>query len=404
MLDRSYFEGLDSADPLAHLREAFALPEGLIYMDGNSLGPLPSHVPAAVERTVKEEWGRHLIRSWNERGWWGLAERVGERIARLIGAPTGSVVVGDTTTVALYKAVSASRHLRPDRPVILTDTGNFPTDLYVLGSVAEKTGARVEAVPPEEVIDRIGPDVAVVSLTHVDYRTGRRHSIPEVDAAARDAGALVVWDLSHSVGAMDLDLSESDFAVGCGYKYLNGGPGAPAFLYVHPRHQSEFHNPISGWWGHVEPFAMEPVYRPASGAARTQTGTQSIVALAVLDAALDVFEGVDPRALRIKSERLVADFIRLVDERLPWFEVVTPRQASHRGSHVSLAHPQAGRVMAALIERGVVGDVRPPDLLRFGLAPAYQRHVEVWDAVEAVRGVMENDAWRHAPARSGPVT
>ena len=367
MFDRSHFERLDAADPLAHLRQSFTLPDGVIYFDGNSLGPLPSHVPDVVQRTVVEEWGHDLIRSWNDHGWWDLAERVGERIAPLIGAPPGSVVAGDTTTLALYKAVAAARRLRPDRPVILTDTGNFPTDLYVLGSVAEQAGARVVTVPPDQLVERIGADVAVVSVTHVDYRTGRRHSITDIDVAAREAGALVVWDLSHSAGAMDLDLGESDFAVGCGYKYLNGGPGAPAFLYVHPRHQADFHNPIAGWWGHAEPFA-------------------------------------DPRALRVKSEKLVADFIGLVDERLPWFEVVTPRSPEDRGSHVSLAHPEAGRIMAALIDRGVVGDVRPPNLLRFGLAPAYQRHVEVWDAVEAVRGVMENDAWRHAPLHTGPVT
>ena len=404
MFDRSHFERLDAADPLAHLRQSFTLPDSVIYFDGNSIGPLPSHVPDVVQRTVVEEWGHDLIRSWNDHGWWDLAERVGERIAPLIGAPPGSVVAGDTTTLALYKAVAAARRLRPDRPVILTDTGNFPTDLYVLGSVAEQAGARVVTVPPDQLVERIGADVAVVSVTHVDYRTGRRHSITDIDVAAREAGALVVWDLSHSAGAMDLDLGESDFAVGCGYKYLNGGPGAPAFLYVHPRHQADFHNPIAGWWGHAEPFAMEPVYRPAPGAVRTQTGTQSILGLAALGAALDVFDGVDPRALRVKSEKLVADFIGLVDERLPWFEVVTPRSPEDRGSHVSLAHPEAGRIMAALIDRGVVGDVRPPNLLRFGLAPAYQRHVEVWDAVEAVRGVMENDAWRHAPLHTGPVT
>ncbi|MFO7291557.1 MAG: kynureninase [Actinomycetes bacterium] len=404
MLDRAYFEDLDSSDPLADLRNAFSLPDGLIYLDGNSLGPLPSHVPAVVQRTVVDEWGHDLIRSWNDHGWWDLAERVAERIAPLIGAPPGSVAVGDTTTVAVYKAVAAARRLRPDRRYILTDTGNFPTDLYVLHAVADQAGAEVMSVPPDQVLDRISPDVAVVSLTHVDYRTGRRHSIPDVDAAARDAGALVVWDLSHSVGAMDVDMSGSDFAVGCGYKYLNGGPGAPAFIYVHPSHQAGFRNPITGWWGHAEPFAMESAYRPAPGASRAQTGTQSILALVALDAALDVFDGVDTRALRVKSERLVADFIRLVDERLPWFEVVTPRAPDQRGSHVSLAHPEAGRIMAASIQRRVVGDVRPPNLLRFGLAPAYQRHVEVWDAVEAIRGVMESDAWRHAPERTGPVT
>src|SRR5690606_31266280 len=239
-------------------------------------------------------------------------QRVGERIARLIGAPTGSVVAGDTTTVALYKAVSAARRLRPDRHVIFTDSGHFPTDLYVLSSVAEATGAALVTVPPEEVADRIGPDVAVLVLTHVDYRTGRRHDMEALTTAAHAHGALVVWDLCHSAGAMPLDVANADLAVGCGYKYLNGGPGAPAFLYVHPDHQNAFVNPISGWWGHADPFAMEPHFRPAPGVRRVQVGTQPIIALAALEAALDAFDGVDMAALRHKSELLVSGFIQLV--------------------------------------------------------------------------------------------
>lgn len=404
MPGRDHFEELDAVDPLRHLRQRFRLPPGLVYLDGNSLGPLPSPVPDAVRRTVEDEWGDDLIASWNQHGWWELPRRIGARIAKLIGVPPSTVVAGDATTISLYKAVFAARRLRPHRDVILTDSGNFPTDLYALGSVADQTGAHLVTVAPEEVEDRIGEDVAVIALTHVDYRTGRRHHLAALTRAARAAGAVSVWDLSHSVGAMDLDLSEADMAIGCGYKYLNGGPGAPSFLYVNERHHHDFLNPIAGWWGHDDPFAMDGSFRPAPGIGRAQVGTQPILSLAALDAALDVFEGVDPAALRRKSELLVNDFIDLVEATLDGFEVVTPREAEMRGSHVSLSHPQASQIMGALIARRVVGDVRPPDLLRFGLAPVYQRHVDVWDGVEAIRLVMEAEEWRRAPSRPGPVT
>lgn len=404
MLRRVDFEERDATDPLAELRSRFTLPEGVIYLDGNSLGPLPRHVPDVIDDAVRRQWGSDLIRSWNDNAWWEMPVRVGARIASLIGVPEDSVVVGDTTSVALFKAASAARRLRPDRRVILTDSGNFPTDLYVLSSVAEASGATLEIVEPERVGERIDSDVAVMALTHVDYRTGRRHAMEELTAAAQAEGALVVWDLCHSAGAMSLDLSTADMAVGCGYKYLNGGPGAPAFAYIHPRHQEVFVNPIAGWWGHADPFAMEPGFRPAGGVRRALVGTQPILAMVALEAALDAFEGVDMAALRQKSELLVAGFVDLVDERLEGFEVVTPRQASERGSHVSVAHPEAAGIMAALIERGVIGDVRPPNLLRFGLAPLYSRHVEVWDAVEAIGGVMESEAWKRVVTKHGPVT
>lgn len=404
MPGRGHFEGLDAADPLRHLRDLFRLPKGQVYLDGNSLGPLPVHVPEAVRRTVEDEWGRDLIASWNEHGWWDLARRVGDRIAPLLGVPPGTVVAGDSTTVSLYKGVAAARRLRPGRDVILTDSGNFPTDLYALGSVAEQTGADLVVVDPDQVEGRLGDDVAVVALTHVDYRTGRRHPLERMTEAARAAGVVTVWDLSHSVGAMDLDLSGADLAVGCGYKYLNGGPGAPSFFYVNQVHHEDFTNPIAGWWGHRAPFAMEPTFRPARGIGRAQVGTQPILSLVALDAALDVFEGVDPVALRRKSELLVRDFVALAEERLDGFRVVTPPEPDMRGSHVSLAHPEAGGVMAALIERGVVGDVRPPGLLRFGLAPVYQRHVDIWEGVETIRHVMETHEWRRPRDRAGPVT
>ena len=404
MLERSHFETLDSADPLATLRDRFQLPTGVIYLDGNSLGPLPSHVPAVVERVVRQEWGSDLIRSWNDNGWWTLAQEVGERIAPLIGAPSGSVIAGDTTTIVLYKAVGGARPLRPGRRVILTDDGNFPTDLYALRSLAGQVDAEMAAVAPEAVSDAIDDSVAVVALTHVDYRTGRRHDMAAITAAAHAAGAVMVWDLSHSAGAMDLDLSESDMALGCGYKYLNGGPGAPAFVYVRPDHLTAFENPIAGWWGHRDPFAMDTRFTPADGIRRLAVGTQPILSMVALHAALEIFEGVDMGEVRRKSEVLVADFITLVEERLPGFEIVTPRDPSGRGSHVSLAHPEARRIMAALIARGVIGDLRPPNLLRFGLAPTYLRHLDIWEAVEILVDIMETAAWRETKGAAGPVT
>ena len=404
MLDRSHFEALDAADPLAGRADRFTLPAGVVYLDGNSLGPLPSHVPAVVDRVVREEWGRDLIRSWNRHGWWDLGRQVGDRIAPLIGVPAGTVVAGDTTTVALFKAASAACSLRGGSGAILTDSGNFPTDLYALGSVAERFDRELRVVGPAEVEAAVGRDVGVGCLTHVDYRTGRRHDMTRVTAAAQAAGAVMVWDLSHSAGAMDLDLSVADMAVGCGYKYLNGGPGAPAFIYVAERHQDDFVNPVAGWWGHARPFDMEATFEPAPGMARAQVGTQPIVSMAALDAALDVFEGVEPAALRAKSELLTTDFMELVDERLEGFEIVTPREVDERGSHVSLSHPHAAGVMAALIDRGVIGDVRPPTLLRFGLSPVYQRHTDVWDAVAVIEEVARGGMWRDAPPPEGPVT
>lgn len=404
MLDRAYFENLDAEDPLATTVARFLLPDGVVYLDGNSLGPLPAHVPAVVDDVVRQQWGKDLITSWNRHDWWTLTSRIGERIAPLIGAPPGSVIAGDTTTLSIYKAVAAALGLAPGRSVVLTDVGNFPTDLYALGSVTRQYGRHLAMAEPGEVVGSIGPDTAVVCLTHVDYRTGRRHDMAAVTEEAHRAGAVMVWDLCHSAGAMELDMTDVDLAVGCGYKYLNGGPGAPAFIYVNPRHHAAIENPIGGWWGHADPFAMEPAFTPAPGIVRLQVGTQPILSLAALDAALDIFEGVDPAALRAKSELLTGDFITLVGERLEGFEVATPRDARQRGSHVSLSHPQAPAIMAALIAGGVIGDVRPPNLLRFGFAPAFQRHVDVWDAVEAISAVMAEERWRTVTLPAGPVT
>ena len=404
MPDRPYFERLDAEDPLAPTVARFRLPAGVVYLDGNSLGPPPSHVRDVVADVVERQWGEGLVGSWNEHAWWTLTTRVGEKLAPIIGAPRGSVIAGDSTTIALYKTVGAALGLRPERSVILTDSGNFPTDLYALGSLARTLGSDLIVVEPEEVAGRIDSTVAVLSLTHVDYRTGRRHDMAALTESAQAAGAVVVWDLCHSAGALHLDLSAADFAVGCGYKYLNGGPGAPAYLYVHPQHQGTIQNPISGWWAHARPFAMEQDFTPAAGMERMQVGTQPILSLAALDAALDVFGGIETSVLEEKARRLTGNFIRLVDERLDGFSVVTPRRAGQRGSHVSLAHPAASAIMAALVSAGVIGDVRPPNLLRFGFAPAFQRHVDVWDAIDVIGTVMKEERWRDARIAAGPVT
>lgn len=390
MLDRSHFEALDEADPLAFLVARFSLPEGIVYLDGNSLGPLPRHVPEVVEDLVVRQWGRDLIRSWNKNGWWRLAERVGDKLAPLIGAAPGSVIAADTTTVAVYKAVLAGARMRSDRSTIVTDSGNFPTDIYAMGAIAAQTDRRLVVVEPDGVEDRFDETVAVVSLTHVDYRSGRRHDLHAITNAAHQVGAVIVWDLSHSVGAMDLDLGHADMAVGCGYKYLNGGPGAPAFMYVRPDLWDDFVNPVAGWWGHEDPFAMRTEFQPAPGRRRALVGTQPILSMATLGSALDVFADVDTGQLRTKSELLTQGFIDVVDGMLPEFEVVTPRHVAERGSHVSLAHEQAPAIMSALIEAGVIGDIRPPNLLRFGFAPAFQRHVDVWDAAQRLRQVMDS--------------
>lgn len=396
MTTRSDCQALDATDKLAPIRDRFLLPDGLIYLDGNSLGPLQPSVSDRLREVVDEQWGVDLIRSWNKHQWMDLPFRVGDRIARLVGAEPGSVVAVDSTSINVFKAVAAARRLRPDRSVILTDSSNFPTDIYVMGSVAEPSGAEVKIVQPDQVIDSIDEQVAVVALTEVDYRTGRRHDMAEVTAAAHDAGSLIVWDLAHSAGAFPVALSGAgaDFAVGCGYKYLNGGPGAPAFIYVAPRHQAAFRNPITGWFGHAAPFQFSLDFDPADGIARARVGTPHILSLVALDAALDVFNNVDMSDVRSKSLALTELFMDLVEERLDGFEIVTPRDPVRRGSQVSLRHEHAYPVVQALIDRGVIGDFRTPDIARFGLAPLYVRFVDAWDAIDALVEVMESQSWR----------
>ena len=402
-MDRAEAEQRDAADPLFPLRDRFLLPDGLIYLDGNSLGALPAAVPERVARTVTEEWGVDLIRAWNARDWVGLPRRVGARIARLIGADPDSVVVCDSTSVNLFKLASAAIGMRPSRRKIVTDAGNFPTDLYILAGVAERHGLELVVAEPGDVLASIDGDSALVALTQVDYRTGDRYDMGIVTEAAHRAGALVLWDLAHSAGAFSVAVGDADLAVGCGYKYLNGGPGAPSFIYVAPHLQERFDNPIRGWFGHARPFAFDVEFEPVAGIDRTRVGTPHILSLAALDAALDAFEGVDMGAVTEKSQELTSLFMDLVESRLGrYLTIVTNGDPERRGSQVSLTHPQAFSIVSALIERGVIGDFREPDVARFGFAPLYVRHVDAYDAVEALVRVMSGREFedpRHAVRR-----
>ncbi len=387
----------DHDDPLAALRDRFELPSGLIYLDGNSLGPLPVGVRERVAAVVADEWGRDLITSWNRHDWIRLPTRVGTKIGRLVGAPAGTVAVGDSTSVQLFKLLVAALRLRPDRTVIVTEPGNFPTDSYIAASVARLAGGRIRWCDPDDVAASLDDDVAALALTHVDYRTGRMHDAAALTAAAHDAGALACWDLCHSAGAVPVDLADwnVDLAVGCGSKYLNGGPGAPAFAYVHPRWQQDLDQPLTGWLGHAAPFALERDYRPAAGIARMQVGTPQVLSLAALDTALDAFDGVPMADVRAKSLALTEYFADLASERLGAFgvSVVMPRDPARRGSQVCLRHPEAYRFVQALIARGVIGDFRSPDLARFGFAPLYVRYVDVWDAVDHAASVLRDREW-----------
>jgi len=392
-------EALDRADPLARKRDAFVIPEGLVYLDGNSLGMMPRHVPERLAEVAERQWGRDLVSSWNLHGWVDMPRRVGDRLARLIGAPSGSVIAGDTISVNLFKLLGAAAKISPGRRVILSDSGNFPSDLYVAQGFRDllDDGYVLKVVAPEEVADAIDETVLVSLLTEVDYRTARRHDMAAVTAVAHAKGALTIWDLAHSAGAIPVDLAGAgaDFAVGCSYKYLNGGPGAPAFLYVRPDLQNQVQPPLAGWFGHESPFAFDLTYRPAPGIIRNQCGTQPILALAALDAALDVWDDVDLETLRAKSVALCGTFIDLVEQRCGRFGVslAGPHEMARRGSHVSLHHPEGYAVMQALIASGVVGDFRAPDMMRFGFTPLYTRFTDVWDAVEALTRILDTRRW-----------
>ena len=385
----------DRSDPLATFRDRFQLPEGVIYLDGNSLGPPSVNIGTRIGALLADEWGSDLIASWNRHGWFRLPERVGTRLAPLLGAGGDEVIATDSVSVNLFKLLAALlRRPGPGR-VVLAEETNFPTDLYMaegLVSLFRESGARLRLVPPADFEGALEPDVSVATLTQVDFRTGRKHDLRRLTALAREAGIPIVWDLSHSAGAFPLRLNDDrvEFAVGCGYKYLNGGPGAPGFLYVAREFQQSLDTPLSGWMGHRAPFDFETRYRPAAGMRRFLTGTPGILSMVALEEGLRTFDGVDMEALRAKSEELGNVFLRLADERLTGFgvETVSPRGARERGSQVSLRHPDGYPVMQALIARGVVGDFREPDLLRFGFAPLYVRYADVWDAVETLRDVL----------------
>lgn len=396
-LTREHFERLDHDDPLGNSRARFDLPTGEIYLDGNSLGAMPAHVPARIERVLKQEWAQGLIRSWNDADWYPAPQRVGGKIARLIGASANEVIVADSTSVNLFKVLVAATRMQPERKVILGERGNFPTDVYVASGVAELTGCELRCVEPDEVLAALNEEVAILSLTHVNYKSGRRYDMAAITARAHEVGALVVWDLCHSAGAMPIDLNgvQADFAVGCGYKYLNGGPGAPAFVYVAEHHIPNVRQPLTGWHGHARPFDFTHDYEAHPTIDRMMVGTAPQLGILALEASLEMFDGVDMQVLRNKSVALCDLFIQLCDEQLVGLgvELRSPRDAAQRGSQVSLAHAQAYPVMQALIARGAIGDFRAPDILRFGFAPLYNSYVDIWDSVCALREVLASGEW-----------
>lgn len=397
----------DADDPLRHCRERFVLPEGVIYLDGNSLGALPRATAARQTEVVTREWGEALIRSWNDAGWIDAPQRIGARIAALIGAKPHEVIVADSVTVNLFKLITAAAPLAPDRPVLLSESGNFHTDLHVASGAVEAVGLRLDVRPREAIEEAIGADTNLLLLTHVHYKTAARFDMAAVTAHARGAGARVIWDLSHSAGAVPLHLNRdgAELAVGCGYKYLNGGPGAPAFLYVAEHLHDRIVPLLRGWMGHARPFAFTDDYAPGPGMARFLAGTPPILAMSALESGLATFDGVDMDALWAKS---VALFDLLHDEaaaRCPELVCVSPRAAAARGSHISFRHPHAFEICQALIARGVIGDFRAPDIIRFGLTPLYLGHDDIVRAVEIMADILDSGSWRDpAYAVRGKVT
>jgi kynureninase len=417
-MNRNDCLALDADDPLRALREQFELPEGVIYLDGNSLGVLPKATPERVQQVVREEWGQGLIRSWNTAGWITLPQRIGDKIALLVGAGAGELVVADSTSVNLYKVLSAALSIAqadaPAKRVILSERHNFPTDLYIAEGLARAQGYELVLVDEPEQIEPLLDErnVAVLMLTHVNYRTGRMHDMAALNRRAHAAGTLALWDLAHSAGAVPVNLKgdgpaeeAADFAIGCGYKYLNGGPGAPAFVWTYPKHADRFWQPLSGWMGHAAPFEFTPQYRPAPGIARYLCGTPAVIAMAALECGVDTvlaaekLPGQGMAGLRRKSLALTRLFIELVESRCAGhgLTLASPRDDALRGSQVCFSHPEGGYpMMQALIARGVIGDFRAPDILRFGFTPLYVRYVDVWDAVDQLVQVLQSGEWREA--------
>jgi kynureninase len=391
-------EALDRADPLRAFRDRFDLPDDAIYLDGNSLGAMPRATSERL-REVEHQWGRDLIRSWNVHGWIDLQQRIGAKIGRLIGAREGETVVADSTSVNLFKMLAAALELRPDRRVVVSETSNFPTDLYIAEGLLHHLGRgrTMRLAEPDEIESAITDDVAVVMLTHVNYRTGRMYDLQRITERVHARGAIMLWDLSHSTGAVPVDLSgaNADFAVGCGYKYLNGGPGAPAYLYVAQRHQSHISPVLSGWLGHESPFAFEPSYRPASGIERFIVGAPPILGLTALEVGVDLMLETSMSAVRAKSVRLTEFFDALVTQEIGagTFALVSPSVPEMRGSQLCYAHENGWPIMRALIDRGVIGDFRAPDILRFGFTPLYVGYADVWNAVATLKTIVTERAW-----------
>ncbi|MGV3552096.1 kynureninase [Rhizobium sp.] len=399
--DLAAIEAMDANDPLRAMRDRFVLPEGVIYLDGNSLGAASKSVFAELDRAAREEWGQDLIRAWNKDGWFDMPLELGDRIGRLIGAAPGQTVVADTTSINIYKALHAAMGLRPDRSVIVAEGNSFPTDLYMAEGVASTrpgTVLRLEGVDSDHIDDLIDDQVAVVLVNHVNYKSGELRDMAALTRRCHEAGAVVVWDLCHTAGALpvDLDGASADFAVGCSYKYLNGGPGAPAFIYVAERHLADARQPLSGWWGHARPFAFEQGFDASAGIRRFQCGTQPILSLRALKGALDIWDEVDMQALRAKSIALTNLFIQLVEARCAGFGLTlgSPRDSTRRGSQVSFSHEHAYPIMQALIERGVIGDFRAPETIRFGFTPLYTSFGDVWQAVGILEDIMRSGAWQ----------
>ncbi len=381
----------------AKTKQMFHMPEGVIYLDGNSLGPMPKMASERVRVMLEDEWAVELIKGWNSAGWYTQPNVVGDRVAALIGAPEGSVVMGDTLSLKVHQALSAALAMNPDRKIILSDNGNFPTDLYIASGIAQQIdkGHKIETPAPEEVESHLDESVAVLMLTEVDYRTGRRHDIKRLTEKAHAHGVVTIWDLAHSAGAIDVDLTaaNADFAVGCTYKYLNGGPGAPAFIYVAPRHIESAAVGLSGWMGHEQPFAFDLDYAPAKGIARMRVGTPPVIALSALEASLDIWEQVDRDAVWAKSRDLSELFISEVEAKCPQLKLFSPRDPYARGSQVSFCFEEGYAVMQALIADNVIGDFRQPDVLRFGFTPLYIDENDVVEAVRRLQNILENRLW-----------
>jgi kynureninase len=408
-IDRQACAEQDRTDPLAHTRGRFTLPDGMLYLDGNSLGALPKAVAPRVADVIAREWGRDLIASWNQADWYGAPARVGAKLAPLLGAAPDEVTIADSISVNLFKLLVAAARMRPGRREILAEAGNFPSDNHIVESGARMLGLETRFVPAGAIADAVSERTAVVTLSHVNYRSAEMQDMAAVTARVHAAGALVVWDLAHSSGAVRLDLTDAgaDFAVGCGYKYLNGGPGAPAHIFVARRHQSAFDQPLTGWFSHADPFRFDDGFARADGMRAALCSTPPMLSLLAFEAALDAYDGVDMGDLAAKGRAMGDLFVALHDERLARFgtALASPREGARRGNHISIRHPDGFDVVRALIARGIVGDFRAPDAMRFGFAPLYLRFVDIYDAVAAIEDVLDTKAWGSlAPVAAGAVT